>query len=75
MDFFLYRNKKFLNFLNSLKTLENRWVNYSYSGVQGISNVFHIVNKVENKLENTYILDLIDNVEYVVHALYYSNWV
>jgi hypothetical protein len=40
------------------------------SGVQSINNVFHTVNKVENVLENTYIFDLIDNVEYVVYALY-----
>jgi hypothetical protein len=32
------------------------------AGVQGINNVFHIVNKV----------DLINNVEYVVYVLYSS---
>jgi hypothetical protein len=40
------------------------------SVVQCINNVFHIVSKVESVLENTYIFDLIDNVEYVVYALY-----
>ncbi len=41
------------------------------TGVQGKNNVlFHKVNKVENVLENTYIFDLFDNVEYVVYALY-----
>jgi hypothetical protein len=30
---------------------------FRYTGVQGINNVFHIVNKVE---ENTYIFGLID---------------
>ncbi len=43
------------------------------SGVQSIYNVFHIVNKVESVLENTYIFDLMDNVEYVVYALYSSD--
>ncbi len=32
--------------------------------------IFHIINKADNILENTYIFDLIDNVEYVVYALY-----
>jgi hypothetical protein len=40
--------------------------------IQRIYNVFHIVNKVENVCEFQYILDLIDNVEYVVYALYSS---
>ncbi len=44
----------------------------SYSGVQRINNVFHIVDKVENVCVNKYIFDLIDNVEYVVYALYSS---
>ncbi len=39
-------------------------------GVQSINNVFHIVDKVENVCVNKYIFDLIDNVEYVVYALY-----
>jgi hypothetical protein len=43
-----------------------------YSGVQRINNVFHIVDKVENVCVNKYIFDLIDNVEYVVYALYSS---
>jgi hypothetical protein len=40
------------------------------TGVQSINNVFHIVDKVENVGVNKYIFDLIDNVEYVVYALY-----
>jgi hypothetical protein len=40
------------------------------TGVQRINNVFHIVDKVENVCVNKYIFDLIDNVEYVVYALY-----
>ncbi len=44
----------------------------NYSGVQSINNVYAIVNKVENVLVNTYILDLIDNGVYVVYALYSS---
>jgi hypothetical protein len=40
------------------------------TGVQSINNVFHIVDKVENVCVNKYIFDLIDNVEYVVYALY-----
>jgi hypothetical protein len=43
-----------------------------YSGIRSINNVFHIVNKVENVLQNAYIFVLIDNVEYVVYALYSS---
>jgi hypothetical protein len=45
---------------------------YRYTGVQSINNVYAIVNKVENVLVNTYIFDLIDNVVYVVYALYSS---
>jgi uncharacterized protein YvpB len=40
------------------------------TGVQSINNVFHIVDKVENVLVYTHIFNLIDNVEYVVYALY-----
>ncbi len=43
------------------------------SGVQSINDVFHIVNKVENVCVNKYIFDFIDNVEYVVYALYSRN--
>ncbi len=46
--------------------------NFSYTGVQGINNVFHIIKKFENVLENTYIFNLINHVEYVVYALYSS---
>jgi hypothetical protein len=46
------------------------WDLFRNYGVQGINNVFRIVNKVENVLKNTYIFDLIDNVEYFVYALY-----
>jgi hypothetical protein len=42
------------------------------AGVQSINNVYAIVNKVENVLVNTNIFDLIDNVVYVVYALYSS---
>ncbi len=44
----------------------------TYSGVQRINNVFHIVDEVENVCVNKYIFDLIDNVEYDVYALYSS---
>jgi hypothetical protein len=36
-----------------------------YTGVQGINNVFHIANKVENVLKKK---KYFDNVEYVVYA-------
>jgi hypothetical protein len=42
------------------------------TGVQSIDDVFHIVGKVENVLVYTHIFNLIDNVEYVVYALYSS---
>ncbi len=42
------------------------------SGVQSKNNVYHIVDKVQNSYENTLKLDLIDNVVYVVFALYSS---
>jgi hypothetical protein len=44
----------------------------TYSGVQSINDVFHIVDKVENVFVYTHIFNLIDNVEYVVYALYSS---
>jgi hypothetical protein len=44
----------------------------AHSGVQSINNIFHIVDKVENVGVNKYIFDFIDNVEYVVYALYSS---
>jgi hypothetical protein len=40
------------------------------SGVESKNNVYHIVDKVQNLYENTLKLDLIDNVVYVVFALY-----
>jgi hypothetical protein len=43
---------------------------FHYAGVQSINNVFHIVNKVGNALVFHYILNLIDNMEYFVYALY-----
>ncbi len=53
---------------------ENRAWSFSFdianTGVQSVNNVFHIVDKVENVCVNQYIFDLIDNVEYVVYALY-----
>ncbi len=45
-------------------------MNFFNTGVQRINNVFHIVDKVENVCVNKYTFDLIDNVEYVVYALY-----
>jgi hypothetical protein len=45
---------------------------HMYTGVQRINNVYHIVNKVENVCVFQYIFNLIDNVEYVVYALYSS---
>ncbi len=59
----------------NVKKLKNKNFSYSNSGVQRINNVFHIVVKVENVCVNQYILDLIDNVEYVVYALYSSIFV
>jgi hypothetical protein len=62
----------------------NDWVRFyhigfpldpNYAGVQSINNVFHIVDKVENVCVNQYIFDLIDNVEYVVYALYSSTMI
>jgi hypothetical protein len=43
---------------------------YSSTGVQSKNNVYHIVDKVQNSYENTLNFDLIDNVVYVVFALY-----
>ncbi len=43
---------------------------HKYAGVQSINDVFHIVVKVENVFDYTHIFNLIDNVEYVVYALY-----
>jgi hypothetical protein len=40
------------------------------TGVQSINDVFHNVNKVEYSFIGDLILNLIDNVEYVVYALY-----
>jgi hypothetical protein len=37
-----------------------------------MNNVFNIVNKVDNKFVFQYNPNLIDNVEYVVYALYSS---
>jgi hypothetical protein len=44
----------------------------NYAGVQSINDAFHIVKKVENVFVYTHIFNLIDNVEYVVYALYSS---
>jgi hypothetical protein len=44
------------------------------SGVQGKNNEYHIVDKVQNSYENTLIFDLIDNVVFVVFALYSRIW-
>ncbi len=40
------------------------------SGVQSKNNEYHIVNKVENQSIYEWILNLIDNVVFVVFALY-----
>jgi hypothetical protein len=55
---------------NCVGYLQNGLKPFWNSGVQSINNVFHIVDKVENVGVNKYIFDLIDNVEYVVYALY-----
>ncbi len=48
-----------------------RWFK-RYTGVQSKNNVYHIVNKVEIQCIFIWILNLIDNVVYVVFALYSS---
>ncbi len=48
----------------------NRGESKGNAGVQSINNVFHIVDKVENVFVYIHIFNLIDNVEYVVYALY-----
>jgi hypothetical protein len=45
---------------------------FDHTGVQSKNNVYHIVDKVQNSYENTLKFDLIDNVVYVVFALYSS---
>ncbi len=50
----------------------NWGISKDHTGVQSINDVFHNVNKVENVFVYTLILNLIDNVEYVVYALYSS---
>jgi hypothetical protein len=42
------------------------------AGVQSKNNEYHIVDKVENVCVNKYIFNLIDNVVFVVLALYSS---
>ncbi len=42
----------------------------SNSGAQSKNNVYHIVDKVQNSYENTLKFGLIDNVVYVLFALY-----
>jgi hypothetical protein len=44
----------------------------THAGVQGISDVFHIVDKGENVFVYTHIFNLVDNVEYVIYTLYTS---
>ncbi len=46
-----------------------------YSGVQGKNNEYHIVDKVQNSFIDALIFDLIDNVVFVVFALYSSTGV
>jgi hypothetical protein len=43
-----------------------------YTGVQSKNNEYHIVNKVENQGIYEWILNLIDNVVFVVFILYSS---
>jgi hypothetical protein len=43
-----------------------------YSGVQGKSNAYHNVNKIQNSFTDALILNLIDIVVCVVFALYSS---
>ncbi len=43
-----------------------------YAGVQSINNIFHIVKRVKNVCVFQYILNLIDNVERCLYALYSS---
>jgi hypothetical protein len=43
---------------------------FSNSGVQSKKNEYHIVDKVEIVCVNKYIFDFIDNVVFVVFALY-----
>jgi hypothetical protein len=47
-------------------------INSNYSGVQGKNNEYHIVDKVQNSFIDALIFDLIDNVVFVVFALYSS---
>ncbi len=49
-------------------------IDFLHSGVQSKNNVYHIVDKVQNSYENALKFDLIDNVVYVVLALYSSHW-
>ncbi len=42
----------------------------SITGVQGKNNEYHIVDKVQNSFIDALIFDLIDNVVFVVFALY-----
>jgi hypothetical protein len=41
---------------------------FLYTGVQSINDIFHIVDKIDYFY--THNFNLIDNVEYVVYALY-----
>jgi hypothetical protein len=43
-----------------------------YSGVQGKNNEHHIVDELQNSFIDALIFDLIDNVVFVVFALYSS---
>jgi hypothetical protein len=47
--------------------------NNTHSGVQGKNNEYHIVDKVQNSFIDALIFDLIDNVVFVVFALYSSD--
>jgi hypothetical protein len=46
--------------------------NTLYAGVQGKNNEYHNVDKVQNSFIDALIFDLIDNVVFVVFALYSS---
>jgi hypothetical protein len=45
---------------------------FLHTGVQGKNNEYHIVDKVQNSFIDALIFDLIDNVVFVVFALYSS---
>ncbi len=74
---FLVMWARFNKFWKILKSIfwEPKWSfslenTYNHNGVQSKNNEYHIVNKVENQGIYEWILNLIDNVVFVVFALY-----